>query len=232
MQSLFGPVVLNAPAGIPAPHPSLPRQHPDSSSSSTFGERSTASATSQKRRRKAPIPAPKVPRGLFERAHSKKTKRSVPSADVQRHRAFDQALYVQKLDYCDKNDIRPCDLARITQPSAPAPRKRSDWNAFQYSKYADRLAAEEGIELPPGLMDRQPTTTRYWRRIAGTEADRLECAKILALEYPPEERDADEANDADNVDEAAVSIAYQRPSSLVASDKAAALAAKELASKL
>ncbi|KDE02387.1 hypothetical protein MVLG_07051 [Microbotryum lychnidis-dioicae p1A1 Lamole] len=81
-------------------------------------------------------------------------------------------------------------------------------------------------------MDRQPTTTRYWRRIAGTEADRLECAKILALEYPPEERDADEANDADNVDEAAVSIAYQRPSSLVASDKAAALAAKELASKL
>ncbi|SCZ98100.1 BZ3500_MvSof-1268-A1-R1_Chr3-3g06572 [Microbotryum saponariae] len=161
------------------------------------------STTSQKRRRKAPIPAPKVPRGLFER----KTKRF--------------------------NDIRPCDLARITQPSAPAPRKkRTDWNAFQYSKYADRLAAEEGIELPPGLMDRQTITTRYWRRIAGTKADRLECAKILALENPPEERGADEANDADNADEAAVSIAYQRPSSLVASDKAAALAAKELASKL
>ncbi|SCZ88148.1 BZ3500_MvSof-1268-A1-R1_Chr2-1g04222 [Microbotryum saponariae] len=101
----FGPVVPNAPAGIPPPHSSLPRQHPDSSSSSTFGERSTASTTSQKRRRKAPIPAPKVPRGLFER----KTKRSVPSADVQRHRAVDQTLYIQRLDYCDKNNIRSCD---------------------------------------------------------------------------------------------------------------------------
>ncbi|SGY20679.1 BQ5605_C016g08122 [Microbotryum silenes-dioicae] len=108
MQFLFGPVVPNAPAGTPPPHPSLPRQHPDSSSSSTFGERSTASTTSQKRRRKAPILAPKIPRGLFERAHSKKTKRSVSSADVQRYRTFDQTLYIQTLDYCDKNDIRPC----------------------------------------------------------------------------------------------------------------------------
>ncbi|SCV74615.1 BQ2448_7644 [Microbotryum intermedium] len=242
MRSLFGPTPpFNTSHGVPPSNWSLPGQDLDPGSSSTSGQTSTVStgAVSRRpsifpsmpspllRRRKAPTSAPAhVPRGLFERVQGKPIKRYIPKDEVQRHRTFKEDCVIAEMEYCDKNTIRPCDLQRVTQPKQIKRRAPSMWNTFRKSKHLKQLAEDESVDVPAGLMEKQTFAAKHWKRINETEETRLQCEETPSLEQGPADIDADDA------DNAGVTIAFKRPSSVAATDKAAAQACKEYASQL
>ncbi|SCV73404.1 BQ2448_7330 [Microbotryum intermedium] len=146
MRSLFGPTPpFNTSHGVPPSNWSLPGQDLDPGSSSTSGQTSTVStgAVSRRpsifpsmpspllRRRKALTSAPAhVPRGLFERVQGKPIKRYILKDEVQGHRTFKEDCVIAEMEYCDKNDIRPCDLQRVTQPKQSNAERRACGTRF------------------------------------------------------------------------------------------------------
>ncbi|SCV67152.1 BQ2448_5798 [Microbotryum intermedium] len=151
-------------------------------------------------------------------------KRYTPKDEGQRHRTLKEGHALAEMEYCDNNNIHPCDLQRVTQPKLVKRSAPSTWNTFRRSKYLKRLAEDESVDS--GLMERQTFAAKHWKRINETEETRLQCEETLSLEQGPADIDAD------NADNAGVTIAFKRPSSVAATDKAAAQACKEYASQL